>query len=102
MKRLGDLVIDERGNYYHIVAKKGRSLTLANAFMEMSFRRKLDDGYIEEHKGEYVGTHAMNLLKSVIERTKAEKTSFRIIPLRELEQQYEVDIEPLFERREHS
>lgn len=98
IKRLGDLIVDERGNYYHVIQKDGQTLTIVNAFMELSFRRKLDDPYIEEHQGEYVGTHAMTLLKSVIERSRARKTSLKIIPLQELEQHYTIHIDPLFER----
>lgn len=98
IKRLGDLVVDERGNYYHVTEKDGETLTLVNAFMELSYRRKLDRNYIEEHRGEYVGTHAMTLLKSVIERIQAGKTSLRIIPLEDLEKEYDIKIEPLFYR----
>ncbi|HEX7065401.1 MAG TPA: hypothetical protein VF199_10085 [Bacillales bacterium] len=98
LKRLGDLVIDDLGNYYHIVEKDDNNLTLANAFMELSFRRKLDDLYIEENQGEYVGAHAMAILKSVIERVEARKTSLKIISLRDLQKEYNVKMEPLFER----
>lgn len=98
IKRLGDLVVDDLGNYYHITEKDGQTLTLANAFMELSFRRRLDDNYIDEHKGEYVGTHAVTLLKSLIERIQQGKTSLKIIPLRELEKQHTIIIETLFER----
>ncbi|HET7579456.1 MAG TPA: hypothetical protein VFK33_09255 [Bacillales bacterium] len=99
IKRLGDLIVDDYGNYYHVIEKKGNSLTLANAFMELSFRRKLDELYMEEHAEEYVGTHAMDILKSVIERIEAGKTNLKMIRLHELEEEYDVVIEPLYERK---
>ncbi|HET7627252.1 MAG TPA: hypothetical protein VFK44_02585 [Bacillales bacterium] len=98
LKRFGDLITDEYGNYYHVVAIDGHQITLANAFMELCYRRKLDDLYIEEHKGEYVGTHAMNIIKSVIERAERKKTTLKIVPLDEVKKHYEVQMEPLFER----
>lgn len=98
LKRFGDLIEDDRGNYYHVVEKNGNSVTLANAFMELSFRRKMDDLYIEEHKGEYVGAQALSILKSVIERVHAGKISLKIVSLNELEKEYDVKIDPLFER----
>lgn len=98
VKKLGDLIIDELGNYYHVVDKQGNTVTIANAFMELSFRRKLDTLYIEDHEGEYVGEHAMNLLKGNIERIKAGKNMLKIIPLRELQEQFEVKVQTLFER----
>jgi hypothetical protein len=98
IKRLGDLIVDRLGNYYHVVDKQGDTLILANAFMELSFRRKLDDLYIEEHYGEYVGEHAMSLLKSNIERIKAKKNMLKIIPLEDVEQEYDVQVKPLYER----
>lgn len=98
IKRLGDLIVDEYGNYYHVVDKKENTLILANAFMELSFRRKLDDLFIEEHKGEYTGKHALEIIKSVIARVHAKKTSLKIIPLTDLKEQYDIIIENLFER----
>lgn len=99
IKRLGDLVVDEYGNYYHVIDRIEDTLILANAFMELSFRRKLDDLYIEEHKGEYLGTNAIEILKSVIDRIHSGKTSLKMIPLKELQKDYEVVIENLFERK---
>jgi hypothetical protein len=98
IKRFGDLVEDRLGNYYHVVDKQRDTLTLANAFMELSFRRKLDDLYIEEHYEEYVGTHAMELLKSNIERIQAKKNMLKIVPLEEIEKVYNIKIDNLFER----
>ncbi|HET7658240.1 MAG TPA: hypothetical protein VFK37_08085 [Bacillales bacterium] len=98
IKRMGDLIVDEYGNYYHVVDKKDDTLILVNAFMELSFRRRLDDIYIEEHKGEYVGARALQIMKSVIERIHAKKTSLKMIALKDLEKEYDIVIENLFER----
>lgn len=101
LKRFGDLIEDDLGNYYLIVEKEGSTLIIANAFMELSFRRRLDDPYIEEHYGEYVGKHAMDLLKSNIERIRARKNTLKIVPLKEVEQEYHIKVQNLFERIEN-
>ncbi|MFC7394919.1 hypothetical protein [Scopulibacillus cellulosilyticus] len=98
IKKRGDLIVDCYGNYYYAIDQKEDTLILVNAFMDLSFRRKLDDTYFEEYQGEFVGGHAMNLLKGNIEMIINQKSKLQIYSLKEVKEHYDVIIDPLYQK----
>lgn len=93
----GDLILDKYGNYYYAVEVSDDHVRLVNAFMDLCFRRKLDEIYYEEYKGQLIGERPLYLLKGNIEMILNKKSKLSIIPLEEVEAQYDVFIDPLIE-----
>ena len=92
----GDLIVDQYGNYYYAIDQKDGMLKIVNAFMDLSYRRRLDDPYIEMHYGEPVGQHPYQLLKDHIDMILNGKSRFKILSLEEVEKHYTTIIDPLY------
>lgn len=97
IKKRGDLIVDTYGNYYYAIEEKGDTLLLVNAFVDLTFRRKLDDLYFEEYQGQYIGDRPMELLKGNIDMIINKKSKLSLYTLEDVEQHYEVIIEPLYD-----
>ncbi|GGE34262.1 hypothetical protein GCM10011391_11190 [Pullulanibacillus camelliae] len=91
-----DLIVDRYGNYYYAIDQKDSMLRIVNAFMDLSYRRKLDKDYIEMHFGESVGSHPFKLLKDHIDMIAYGKSRFKILPLEDVEKHFDVILEPLY------
>ncbi|WEG12539.1 hypothetical protein PU629_21020 [Pullulanibacillus sp. KACC 23026] len=89
----GDLVLDKYGNYYYATDISPTYVRLTNAFMDLCFRRTLDDLYFEEYKGQLIGERLLSLLKGNIEMILNKKSRFSIIPLEEVESHFDVFID---------
>ncbi|TCP23803.1 hypothetical protein EV207_12826 [Scopulibacillus darangshiensis] len=98
IKKRGDLIVDQYGNYYYAIDQKENTLLLVNAFMDLTFRRKLDDIYFEENEGDYIGDRPMYLLKGNLDMIINKKSKLQIYPLEEVEKHYDVIIETLYQR----
>lgn len=96
IKKRGDLIIDTYGNYYYAIDQKGSMLRLVNAFMDLTFRRRLDAVYYEEYHGGLIGDRPMELLKGNIEMILNNKSKLKMISLEEVEKHFDVIIEPLY------
>lgn len=104
---LRDLIVDEYGNYYITVRKREdgnrKELTLANAFMDLSFKRVLgfDNTFKEEcakYENKYLGQEAMDILKSKIKQLSKHEIPGGIYKLSDVLDEYKVKFVPLFER----
>ncbi|GGH87679.1 hypothetical protein JOD43_003996 [Pullulanibacillus pueri] len=91
-----DLIIDQYGNYYYAIDQKEETLRIVNAFMDLSYRRILDETYMEMHAGERIGQHPYNLLKDHIHMVANKRSRFKLYTLEEIEQHYDVILEPLY------
>lgn len=91
----GDLILDKYGNYYYAVETFEDRVRLVHAFMDLCFRRPLDDLYYEEFKGQLIGDHPLYLLKGHIDMILNKKSKFRILPLEDVEAEFDVFIEPI-------
>ncbi len=97
IKKRGDLIVDSRGNYYYAVEQQENMLKLVNAFMDLTFRRRLDDLYFEEYQGGLIGERPMELLKGNIDMILSNKSKLKMYTLESVEEHYDVIIEPLFD-----
>lgn len=93
----GDLILDQYGNYYYAVDTTPTHVRLVNAFMDLCFRRTLDEIYFEEFGGQVLGARPLELLKGNIDMILHNKSKFRIIPLEEVEAHFDVFIDSLIE-----
>jgi len=93
----GDIIVDRYGNYYYAVARQGDTIQLVNAFMDLTMRRRIDDDYIELHKGKLVGERSLELLKGHLDMIMNKKNRFKLIPLETLEQHFTVIIDNLID-----
>ncbi len=97
LKKRGDLIVDKYGNYYYAIETSEHHVRLVNAFMDLCFRRELDDIYYEEYKGQRIGDRPMFLLNGNIEMILNQKSKLKIYSLEEVEAHYEVFIDPLID-----
>jgi hypothetical protein len=105
------MVVDEYGNYYEIIAitegtdRKVRQVTLANAFMEHSYRDIIifaNNLFQENHSAydmQYIGKIAMDSVKARIEFLSSENSPGKIWPIEEVKKEYDIKVEPFFERK---
>lgn len=96
IKKRGDLIVDSHGNYYYAIDQKGTMLRLVNAFMDLTFRRRLDGVYFEEYQGGYIGDRPLDLLQGNIDMILNNKSKLKLFSLEEVEKHFDVIIEPLF------
>ncbi|WP_085520497.1 hypothetical protein [Tuberibacillus sp. Marseille-P3662] len=96
IKKRGDLIVDHYGNYYYAIDEKGETIVLVNAFMDLTFRRELDDLYFEEYQGQLVGERPMDILKGNIDIILSNQSKLKIYPMEDVEAHYNVIIEPLY------
>jgi hypothetical protein len=93
----GDLIVDSYGNFYYVTEINESNVRLVNAFMDLCFRRTLDDLYYEEYKGQLIGERPMALLKGNLDMILNKKSKFSLIPLESLQEAYDVHIDPLID-----
>jgi hypothetical protein len=93
----GDLIVDPYGNFYYVTDINQSNVRVVNAFMDLCFRRALDDIYYEQYKGQLVGERPLALLKGNLDMILNKKSKFSLIPLEELQAEYEVFIDPLID-----
>lgn len=93
----GDLIVDKYGNYYYATETYPNRVRLVNAFMDLSFRRTLNEVYYEEYQGELIGERPMFLLKGHIDMIVNNKSTFKIYALEEIEAHFDVFIDTLID-----
>ena len=88
----GDLIVDEYGNYYiATILKNGsaKEVTLENAFMHYSFNRIIHEELLSEYRHQYLGKLLTEILKNAIESTKTSKVPLKIIPLKDVVEEFD-------------
>ncbi|AUM66330.1 hypothetical protein C0R09_18405 [Brevibacillus laterosporus] len=98
-KKRGDLITDKYGNYYFVMEQHEQKLVLVNAIVEFSYSHILDEQYLSEHKGEFIGRYPTDLLKTAIENIKSGKAPLKIYTLESLLEDYDIVVDGLYERK---
>ncbi|MGG4549388.1 hypothetical protein ABER02_16625 [Rossellomorea marisflavi] len=98
-----DLIQDDLGNYYTVVAINEKKLTLVNAVIHHTFRRLLSVDFIEEVNKQYdksvaVGQYFTDSLKSRIQGLTTGTYPGGIYKLSDVQNEYEIEVNGLYER----
>lgn len=101
LTKRGDLIVDNLGNYYYAIETYPDRVRLVNAFMDLCFRRTLNEVYYEEYSGQLVGERPMYLLKGNIDMILNNKSTFKIYTLEEVEAHFDVFIETLVDPEDY-
>ena len=97
---LRDMVKDEYENYYFVIAKDKESVTLVNAFMEISFRQILclENDIFREYDNQYMGKFITDILKTRINALQEKRMAGNIFNLDEVMENYTVKFTPLYNK----